>query len=122
MGAMARYRIVFVAALRGSSALAGCDQLEDVFVKRSPGEKLYRSLCADCHGLDARGNTPQYMGNPNADLTGALERGSDPGSIEIVIREGVFGKMPAHNELTYEQMKQLLDWIQELRKRAQGPV
>ncbi len=122
MSAMARFRIAFAVAVLGSVVLAGCDQIEDVFVKRSPGEKLYRKLCSDCHGLDARGNTPQYMGNPNADLTGDMSRGSDPGSIEVVIREGVFGKMPAHDELSYEQMKQLLDWIQELRKRAQGPV
>jgi len=119
---MPRHRTVFVLALLTAVVFAGCDQVEDLLVKRSPGEKLYRKLCADCHGLDARGNTPQYMGNPNADLTDELSRGSDDSSIEVVVREGIFGKMPAHDELNREQMKQLIGYLQELRKRAQGPT
>lgn len=119
---MRRRHLTFALALIAGVGLAGCDQLEDLLVKRSPGEKLYRKLCADCHGLDARGNTPQYMGNPNADLTDEMSRGTDDNSIEAVVREGIFGKMPAHDELNREQMKQLIGHLRELRKRAQRPT
>jgi mono/diheme cytochrome c family protein len=93
-------------------AAAGCDLIE----KRTPGEKLWRKRCASCHGLDARGNTPGYMGNVNADLTDdSWVSGGDDGSIEIVVREGIFAKMPANDDLTRDEMKALLGHLRKLR-------
>ena len=109
-------RWLYTASLVGTMGLVACDSLEDLLVKRPPGEKLYRKLCADCHGLDGAGNTPRGMGNPNNDLTdGAWKYGSDPGSWETIVRQGVFGEMPAHDELTDDQVRQIVDHILKLR-------
>jgi mono/diheme cytochrome c family protein len=97
---------------------AGCE----LFRPRPPGEKLWRRLCADCHGLDGAGNTVGYMGNPTADLLddGWKYGGGDPNSIEEIVRQGIFAKMPAHDELTGEQMHQLLDYFYSLRGENPG--
>lgn len=97
-------------------ALSACAAVEDIFVQRSPGEKLYRKLCSDCHGLDGAGNTVQGMGNPNNDLTDPFWKyGGDPGSMEAVVRDGVFAQMPAHPELSGEQIKSIVDHVLKLR-------
>lgn len=109
-------RHLFAALLLGAGTITttACDQL---LTKRSPGEKLYRNLCAECHGLDGRGNTPRYMGNPAADLTDDSWRhaSSDPRAIEEVIRSGIFTKMPANRDLNDEQLRQIADWVLTLR-------
>ena len=99
-----------------ATALA-CDALP----RRSEGEKLWRKHCASCHGLDARGNTPGYMGNVNADLTdNSWVNGGDDGSIEAVVREGIFAQMPANDALTRDQMRALIGYLHYLRgERAQ---
>jgi len=105
--------------LVAAALVAGCDQL---LPRRTPGEKLYRKLCAECHGLDARGNTPRFMGNPWADLRDDHWRhgGGDPGAIRAVIVEGVFGSMPAHPELTHQQLRELIDYLLTLRGETRG--
>jgi mono/diheme cytochrome c family protein len=100
-----------------AAALGGCDLLP----QRSEGEKLWRARCAECHGLDASGNTPRYMGNANADLLDdSWQHGEGSGAWSIVIREGVFGSMPSNPDLTREQVKALVDHLQELRARVPG--
>ena len=102
-----------VVVLGASLASTGCHEL---FPQRSEGEKLYRKLCAECHGLDGRGNVPRYMGNNAADLIDdTWKTGGDPGSIEYVVREGVFGQMPANPDLTRAEMKALLEHLRNLR-------
>jgi len=98
-------------------ALAGCDLLDS----SSPGERLWRKLCADCHGLDASGNTVLYMGNPWADLRDDNWKygGGDSTTVEELIRQGIFGQMPPHDELTPDQMRDLLDYFYSLRGEAQ---
>jgi len=108
--------LLLVSVLTAVTALAGCD----LVFPRPPGEKLWRKLCAECHGIDGMGNTPRYMGNPWADLRdNSWSIGGDRSTVENVVREGIFGKMPAHNELTAEQMRQLLDYFYELRGEAE---
>jgi mono/diheme cytochrome c family protein len=104
------------------AALAGLGSAcSELFPRRTEGEKLYRRLCARCHGYDGAGNTPRYMGNTWADLTDdSWRHGGDAGAMEIVVREGVFGEMPANPELTREEMRQLLDYLQTLRRRSTG--
>ncbi len=89
---------------------AGC---ENLLPKRSKGEQIYRARCAECHGFDGRGNTPRYMGNPNADLT--RSNYTDVSTMEGVIREGVPGQMRGNPDLTRTEMRALLDWIRHLR-------
>jgi mono/diheme cytochrome c family protein len=92
--------------------LAGCE----AFSPRPLGEKLWRSRCAECHGIDGAGNTPRFMGNPYADLRdGSWKYGGDRGSVETIVREGVFGQMPAFDTLTAEEMRALLDYLYQLR-------
>jgi cytochrome c5 len=96
-------------------ATAGCGLLEP----KDPGERIYRRHCASCHGLDGRGNTTRYMSEEWADLTDNSWRNfGDDGSIETIIREGVFGKMPARNDLTREEMRALLQHLRKLRGEA----
>jgi len=102
------------AGLAAALALAatGCNP----FASRSLGERVWRDRCASCHGIDARGNTPRYMGNPYADLTDGLWRNEgDPDSVAEVVRNGVFGEMPANDDLTREEMAALLTWLYGLR-------
>lgn len=102
-----------VGAALAAVLAAGCDGL----LAKSPGERLWREHCAECHGLDGRGNTPRYMGNSYADLIDDSWRtgSGDRGSIEAVVREGVFGEMPAFDQLSREEMRQLLDYLAGLR-------
>jgi len=87
---------------------------------RTPGERIWRSRCAECHGLDARGNTPRFMGNNRADLTDDdwYAYGGDDAGIEAVIREGVFAQMPANPDLTPAEMRELIGHLRSLRSEA----
>jgi len=83
---------------------------------KDPGERVYRRHCATCHGVDGRGNTARYMSEEFADLTDNSWRNyGDDGTIETVIREGIFGKMPARDNLTREEMRALLGYLRKLR-------
>ncbi len=94
---------------------AGCDAFEP----KDPGERIYRRYCASCHGVDGRGNTVRSMSSDWADLTdSSWKTYGDDGSIETTIREGVFGQMPARNELTREEMRALLGYLRKLRGEA----
>jgi mono/diheme cytochrome c family protein len=90
------------------------------YFHRTPGEKLWRKKCASCHGIDASGNTPQYMGNDRADLRDDswYGYGGDDAGIETTIREGVFAKMPANDDLTSAEMRALIGHLRYLRGEA----
>ena len=103
------------AALALGLATAACGGL---FATRSEGERLWREHCAECHGLDAAGNTPRYMGRPYADLTDdAWQHGGDDSSIELITREGIFGEMPGYDEdeISREEMRQIIGHLRVLR-------
>ncbi len=97
--------------------LGGCDK---IFPRRLPGEQLYVDNCADCHGMDGRGNTAREMGQPYADLTDDQWKfGGEDGEIANAIREGSFGLMPGFQEkLNEQQVKELVSYLRVLRKRA----
>ena len=97
--------------------LGGCGKL---FPHRAPGEQLYVDHCADCHGLDGRGNTAREMGQAYADLTDDVWKfGGDDTSIANAIREGSFGLMPGfQQQLNDQQIQELVAYLRVLRKRA----
>jgi mono/diheme cytochrome c family protein len=101
-------------------AYYGSDLLDTV-LKRSPGEKVWRKHCAECHGVDGAGNTPGYMGETYADLRDDLWRaGGNDGAFESVITSGVFGKMPP-TQLTPGELRAVVAYIHELRgERTRG--
>jgi len=109
---MKSHRAIVVVAMLSMLSLAGCDALKP----RPLGEKIWRSRCADCHGVDGSGNTPRFMGNPWADLRdNSWKHGGDRSTVENLVREGIFGKMPAVDNLTAEEMRALLDYFYQLR-------
>lgn len=88
----------------------------ELLTPKSEGEKLWSDLCAECHGADGAGNTPRYMGDAYADLRDdAWKTDGDRATVEGVVREGIFGQMPAHDELTAAQMRALLDYFYKMR-------
>jgi mono/diheme cytochrome c family protein len=100
----------------GSLLLAiGCD---NVLVKRSAGEKLYRQKCASCHGLDAKGQTVRYMGSPRANLRDNDWKygGGDSVAIQTVLLQGLVERHPASlGKLQTGEVKEIADWVLELR-------
>jgi len=105
-----------LACLAGA-LLGGCSKL---FPHRMPGEQLYLDKCADCHGLDGRGNTAREMGQAYADLTDDVWKfGGDDTSIANAIREGSFGLMPGfQQQLNDQQIQELVAYLHVLRKQA----
>ena len=109
---------VLAVLLFAAAGILGCDEL---LPERSPGAELWKDRCADCHGRDGSGNTPRYMGDYRADLLDdTWEHGGDAGSWEMVIRDGVFGRMPANEELTREELAALVAHLRQLRERNSG--
>lgn len=109
------FRVSPVALVALLGIFSGCDAFEP----KDPGARLYQRLCSSCHGTDGRGNTVRYMSDEWADLTdGSWRTYGDDGTLEGVIREGVFSKMPAHGDLSQEEMRALLDHLRKLRGEA----
>lgn len=93
-------------------AAAGCGLLPE----RSPGEKLWRKHCAECHGIGGAGNTPRYMGKPYADLLDNHWRvAGDEYAIADSIRSGFFGEMPSFDHLSDKEITLLVTYVRELR-------
>ena len=93
----------------------------DLLAKRSTGESLYRKNCADCHGLDGRGHTIRYMGNPNANLTDSSWRygGGDSVAIQNVLLQALVERHPASlQRLQSNEVKAIAGWVLELRGEA----
>ena len=102
--------------LAGSLLLMfGCDGM---LVKRSAGEKLYRQKCASCHGLDAKGQTVRYMGNPRANLRDDDWKygGGDRVAIQTVLLQGLVERHPASlGRLQTKEVEEITDWVLTLR-------
>lgn len=108
-----RERFALAAVAASLLALSGCNEL---FPHRSEGEKLWRKHCADCHGLNAAGNTPTYMGNPYADLTdSSWKNGGDKTSLINSMRGGVFAHPNSLKQLTTAEASSIIDYLRELR-------
>ena len=94
-------------------SLGACSEL---FPKRTPGEKLYRKNCADCHGVDGAGHTIRTMGDPNTNLLDdRWKHASDPAGLENVIRQQLVFEHPTFDKLGRDDVKQIVDHILSLR-------
>jgi putative heme-binding domain-containing protein len=75
------------------------------------GRALFRSNCAFCHGMTARGGR-----GPNL-VSAPLTHGDTDESMKSVIRTGVPGTtMPAFSEFTDEELAQIVGFIRGLSK------
>jgi hypothetical protein len=62
------------------------------------------------------------MGNDKADLLDdSWDHGGDPGSWGVVIKDGIFGDMPANPDLKPQQVDALVHWMRVLRHEEQPP-
>lgn len=99
-----------------ASLTVGCDEL---LPRRTVGEKLYRKHCADCHGLDAKGNTVRFMGNEYADLTDDhWKHGFGAEATISVIRQELVFRHPSFDDLDNEELQQITKHILQLRRDA----
>ena len=106
-------RAPLTALLLVSILVLGCDNL---FPKRTAGEKLYRKHCADCHGVDGSGNTIGYMGNQHANLLDEdWKYGMDAGSLTSVIRQELVLRHPSFSELSAKDLSEITRHVLELR-------
>jgi len=103
-------------ALALLTALLG---LSTACTQRTPGEKLYRRHCAECHGIDAAGHTVQYMGNQEANLLDDYwVHGGDPTTILGVLQSRTVGDHPDYSELSSQELRQIVDHLRVLRGEA----
>ena len=86
-----------------------------------PGKRLYQKRCSQCHGTDAKGNTAKYMSNRSADLTdNNWNNSSGPKALAYVIENGVFGSMPDNKDLTPEEIRDIVTYLESLIDSANG--
>ncbi len=64
--------------------------------KAQEGEKLFKRICAACHGPDAKGN--KLLGAPNL-TDNTWTHGGTALGIEMSIRNGRQGEMPPHKDI-----------------------
>jgi mono/diheme cytochrome c family protein len=83
---------------------------------QTPGESLYKTKCAICHGPDGKGETAVGKANKLQDLgSKEVQKQSDDELSGIVT--GGKGKMPAYGKsLKPEQIKELVAYIRSFKK------
>lgn len=94
--------------------LIGCSEM---LPQRTPGEKLYRRHCAECHGLNGSGQTVRSMGDPNADLLDDSWRhaGDAPGLVSVLTQDLVFEHPTFSQRLSSQEARQIVDHLLTLR-------
>jgi glucose dehydrogenase len=78
--------------------------LQPASLSGDPGERLYQTQCAVCHGADRAGSPPQYPS-----LVGVVKRLPQE-KIVATIRSGK-GRMPSFPNIQSDQLKQLLAFL-----------
>jgi cytochrome c oxidase cbb3-type subunit III len=87
---------------------------------QQPGQALYQSNCARCHGLDARGGEHA----PDIATAQAVQQLTD-GELLRILRDGIpAGGMPAFgSHFTGEQLSSIASYLRSLQgQRETGPV
>lgn len=82
-----------------------------------PGEALYKTKCAACHGQDGKGETAVGKTNKLRDLASAEVQKQSDADLTALISAGK-GKMPGYaKSLKPEQIKDLVAHIRSLTKK-----
>lgn len=68
------------------------------------GQKVYVNYCANCHGMDRKGNPPAFPGLMD------LEKNYDNKSLEALIKNGK-GAMPAFSHIAAEEREMLVAYL-----------
>lgn len=77
---------------------------------------LYKTKCANCHGVDGKGNTPAGRKTKVHDFTSAEVQKMTDAELMKVIEAGK-NKMPSYKtKLTSDQMTELLKYVRTLGK------
>ena len=84
---------------------------------QSAGEKLFKTKCVACHGVDGKGDTPTGKKLAARDLGSTeVQSQSDAQLIELVTKGK--GKMPAYGKtLKDDEIKDLVGYVRELAKK-----
>jgi len=92
----------------------------EVFPKRSPGEKVYRKHCSECHGVDGAGETIRSMGHDKTNLLDESWRYAMGASgIEMVLTQDLVFEHPTFSErLSPQEIKEVGRYIRTLRSRS----
>ncbi|HXY08620.1 MAG TPA: cytochrome c [Terriglobales bacterium] len=84
---------------------------------QSPGETLFKTKCAACHGPDGKGEVPMGKKLGARDLSSAEVQSQSDAQLSDIVTKGK-NKMPAYDgKLSKEQIDQLLAYIRELGKK-----
>ena len=83
-----------------------------------PGEQLYKTKCAACHGADGRGETSAGKATKIRDLGSADVQKQSDADLTTIIANGK-NKMPAYGKsLKPEQIKDLVSYVRSFGKKS----
>jgi mono/diheme cytochrome c family protein len=83
---------------------------------QAPGESLYKTKCAVCHGPDGKGETAVGKANKLQDLGSPEVQKRSDDELSGIVTSGK-GKMPAYGKsLKPEQIKELVAYIRSFKK------
>lgn len=81
-----------------------------------PGEALYKSKCAMCHGPDGKGATATGKAMKVKDFSSEEVQKMSDADLTDAISKGK-GKMPAYKAFTPDQVKDLVGYIRAFGKK-----
>ena len=112
MDSRSRFACTWLPLLALLCLTTGCEE----WFADTRGERLWLRHCAECHGRQGTGNTPQLLGNKWVDLTDDHWKvAGDDLAIRQAIRDGVVGSMPAYDFLTREEVDHIIHHLRVLR-------
>jgi cytochrome c6 len=83
---------------------------------QTPGESLYKTKCAVCHGPDGKGETAVGKANKLRDLGSPEVQKQSDDELSGIVTSGK-GKMPPYGKsLKPEQIKELVAYIRSFKK------
>ncbi len=97
--------------------LAVCFTAPRSVAQASPGEDVFKSKCASCHGPDGAGKTVMGTALKIRDLRSEDVQKQTDADLNRIITKGK-NKMPAFDgKLKKEQIEQLVSYVRELGKK-----
>jgi len=97
---------------------AGASLIAQESGKASSGQATFKSKCALCHGVDGGGNTPLGKQLQAADLrSNKVQKLSDE-KLRQIIHDGQANMPPFADQLSTEEINQVLKYVRLLGKSA----